>query len=126
MKKNIFRTKILRISGAITSAFFLICILISGLFPWVYKQLDHEPRAINYSPDKRFSIEYYSIPFLPFRPHYYAGIGCTDCPGYIRLVNNSGDVLEEKYFQTRHEVSSGVDWEKGVVRMKLFANWELP
>lgn len=120
--KKMFRVMVI-IAGSILFGSFLF----AGFYPWVYKQFNYEPILVKYSPDKRFKIEYHSIPFLPFRPHYYTGIGCTDCPGYVRLIDNSNEtILQEKYFHTRHEVSSGIDWKKQEVSMKLFANWRLP
>jgi hypothetical protein len=99
----------------------------AGLFPWLYKQLDHEPWAVSTSPDGRFRLEYYAIPFLPLRPDRYIGLGCTDCPGYLRLVDREGGkILAEKYFRMQHELSSGVEWRPREVRVRRFVTWILP
>lgn len=127
-----FQKKTLRIVTKIIV--ILVCvvlvgfILFVGCFPWVYKQYDHDPLSANYSPDGRFRIEYYAIPFLPFKPYdYFWGFGCSDCPGYVRLVeNNTGKVLQEKYFDMGQSLSSGPKWEEKEVSIKLFATWTLP
>jgi len=105
----------------------LLSFILAGILPWVYKQFDHEPWAIDYSPDRRFRVEYYAIPFLPFRLHYYKGMGCTDCPGYVRLLQNiDGKILQEKYFQMSHDISNKIIWEEDNVSIKLFVSWPLP
>jgi len=109
------------------SVLFGVVFLFSAFFPFLYKQFNHIPMSVKHSPDKCFRIEYYAILFLPLRPHYASGMGCTDCSGYVRLLRNSdGEILQEKYFSTRHEVSSGVNWSDNEVSMKLFASWPLP
>lgn len=101
--------------------------LSAAFLPWAYKRFPHEPWATKRSPDGRFRMEYYAVPFLPFRPQYLRGMGCTDCPGYVRLVDSKNEViLQEKYFHTGDEISGGVNWGHQQVSIKLFAQWELP
>ena len=89
--------------------------------------MNHEPSSVQFSPNKRFRMEYYDIPFPPFRPHYFIGMGCFDCPGFVRLVDNEREkVLGEKYYNSSHEVSDGIRWEDNEVTMKLFLTWPLP
>ena len=105
---------------------FSALVVISGVFPWLYK-LQSRPYAVRWSPDMRFRLEYHAIPFVPFKPHHYIGMGCTDCPGFVRLVDTANHrTLEEAYFETRHEISGGVQWEPHEVGIKVFAVWPLP
>lgn len=104
-----------------------ITLAAAGLFPWLYKPFDHAPWAVSTSPDGRFRLEYFAIPFLPLRPDRYIGMGCTDCPGYLRLVDREGgSILAEKYFRMEHELSSGVEWRPHEVRVRRFVTWDLP
>jgi hypothetical protein len=111
----------------IAIAFGCFFTLLSGSLPWAYRELAQEPWAVDTSPDGRFRLEYFAAPFLPFRPLTARGWGCTDCPGYLRLIDaRTGGEIEGKYFRMMHEVSNGIHWEKHRVRIRLFANWVLP
>lgn len=119
--------RLLRSAVLLLVTMLLLAVASAGLYPWVYKQFEQEPFAVKESPDGRFRLEYHAIPFLPFRPHEMIGMGCTDCPGYLKLVDTERKrTLAEKYFQTRHELTSGVEWRRGEVRVKRFATWSLP
>lgn len=106
--------------------FFLI-VLISWGFPWLYKLLDHEQLfKPSYSPDDGYRIEYYAIPFLPLKPYKYIGFGCSDCPGYIRLINNkTGKILQEEYFDMAQQVRVAIKWKKGKVYLRGFMSLDL-
>ena len=101
--------------------------MVFGLTPWIYKQFPHEQLfEASYSPDRKYRIEYYAIPFLPFKPYKYKGLGCSDCPGYIQLIDNTSNiVLAEQYFKSTQVVQDTVTWEDDMVYIRSFVNWRL-
>lgn len=107
--------------------FVFIVVLMSWGFPWIYKLFDHEQLLKpSYSPDNKYRIEYYAIPFLPLRPHKYIGFGCSDCPGYIRLLDNeTNEVLQEEYFEMTQQVSASVKWKEDKAYLKGFTSLDL-
>lgn len=59
-----------------TIIILLSFVVISGIFPWIYKQFNYKTFWVpDYSPDKQYKIEYYSIPYLPFEMSDFIGIG---------------------------------------------------
>lgn len=125
--KRATRHRLLRLALLPLALAASLALAAVGLFPWFYKQIDHEPFAVSDSPDGRFRLEYYAIPFLPLRPDLFIGMGCMDCPGYLRLVDREANkMLVEKYFQMRQELSSGVEWKPDEVSVRRFVTWELP
>jgi len=126
MRKD-FPTRSVRLIIRTLTIIALAWLLLAAGGPWLYKQFDREPWATNTSPDGRFRLAYYAVPFLPYRLSSYNGMGCSDCPGYVRLVDKAKkNVLQEKYFQMSHDVSGGISWDRSEVRIKLFAAWPLP
>ena len=101
------------------SAFLLMLFLFSAGYPWFYKQFEHEPFGVKYSPDRHFRLEVYAVPFLPLKPYCLIPEwkACSGCAGYVRLINNKdATILHEKYVKTAYGgldgIVRGVSWKK--------------
>ena len=75
------------------------------------------------SPDGKYEIVVYGIPtFIPTMPG-----NAGDAPGFVQLVDQKGNVLNEADVDKVQDVESFTTiWEKKSVSVGLVAEWELP
>lgn len=100
---------------------FLVGILVVvALWPSAIRAAARPYRTI-VSPDGKYTLVVYRLP--QFRMAFPGQAG--DAPGYVRLFDQSGKVLEEKDIEMVENIDQ-VEWEKTTVHIKLFADWRLP
>jgi len=120
--------KIIKSIASKSLAILVAGVLFIGLFPYIYKVFPHTPRHVVMSPDKQYRIEYHNILFIPFLENpRIGGTACTECPGYIKLVNNRNSrVLNYKFYSMKLQIMSRVIWYEDSVRIPAFISWDLP
>lgn len=75
------------------------------------------------SPDGRFTIVIYRKLVLPYIFPGQTG----DAPGYVRLIDQQKNVLQEKELEMVQLVSPGsISWKDDVVIIPTMAIWPLP
>lgn len=120
--------KIIKKIAAAFLVMLIVVVLFVSLFPYIYKAFPHTPRRVIYSPDKQYSIEYYDILFVPFLKNpRIGGSACTECPGYIRLIDKQNNrILNDKFYSMKLQIMSRVIWYDDSVRIPAFIVWNLP
>lgn len=95
--------------------------VVGGLFGWrLYRRATAEEYKTFWSPDRHYRLVVYRIPTLFAMPG-----GAGDAPGYVRLYDQSGRVLQEQDVEMVQLVER-VSWENGKVTIPLISEWELP
>ncbi len=98
------------------------------LYPYLYVNIKNQPYQAVYSPEKKYRLEYFNAPFVPFGfPYSLKGKGCTDfCPGYIQLIENKTDkLIADGFYAARIELSAP-RWYTDMVSIVGLYQWELP
>lgn len=103
----------------ITVALILVAIFL-GITLGTSRHYSAAPYKTFPSPDGKFSIIVYRIPTSFSQPG-----GSGDAPGFVRLYNSSGKMLEEKAV-SMVQIIDQVTWSPNKVEIKLFADWALP
>jgi hypothetical protein len=75
------------------------------------------------SPDGKYEIVVYGIPtFIPTMPG-----NAGDAPGFVQLVDQKGNVLNEADISMVQKVEiSDIFWKKKSVNIKPTGEWDLP
>ncbi len=107
----------------IISIMIIFTFLFSWLTPWIFIHIINRPYSIEYSPDRLYKIEYHAIPFKPFKAHYFIGIGCSDCPVYLCLIENKTNATLHSKYDMIQSIGDSPIWEKDNVYIPRIAHW---
>ena len=105
---------------SLSALLLVVMLLVPICWPLVLKFAATEYRTIE-SPDGNYKIVVYRIPAFSISMPGQSG----DAPGYVRLYDKVGRILEEQNVDMVQNIDHA-DWEDNKVRIKLFAEWDLP